>query len=95
MLCRTTSTIVILPTKNLILFFLPLDILSSHYLAMIASRKFVATPIPEGGRIQESSDAVAAGLAPEFPTEISGLGNLTIFKARDAHYFAKGGRRDH
>jgi splicing factor 3B subunit 1 len=46
-----------------------------------------------GFSIQESSDAAAlaaaAGLAPELPTEIPGVGNLAFFKAEDAEYFAK------
>jgi splicing factor 3B subunit 1 len=54
----------------------------------------MATPIREigGFQIQEGSDAAAtaaAGLAPELPTEIPGVGNLTFFKAEDAQYFAK------
>lgn len=46
-----------------------------------------------GFHIQESSDAAeaaaAAGLAPELPTEIPGVGSLAFFKAEDAQYFAK------
>ncbi|KAH9935969.1 small nuclear ribonucleoprotein [Epithele typhae] len=46
-----------------------------------------------GFQIQESSDAAAAaaaaGLAPELPTDIPGVGNLAFFKAEDAQYFAK------
>ncbi|KAJ7583237.1 armadillo-type protein [Mycena floridula] len=46
-----------------------------------------------GFQIQESSDAAAvaaaAGLAPELPTEIPGVGALAFFKAEDAEYFAK------
>src|SRR5271156_5705453 len=58
-------------------------------------RKLLPTPITEVGgfQIQESSDAAsmaaAAGLAPELPTEIPGVGNLAFFKAEDAQYFAK------
>ena len=65
------------------------------YAPMMAPRKFMATPITEVGgfQIQESSDAAAAaaaaGLAPELPTEIPGVGNLAFFKAEDAQYFAK------
>jgi splicing factor 3B subunit 1 len=65
------------------------------YAPMIAPRKMMATPITEVGgfQIQESSDAAAAaaaaGLAPELPTEIPGVGNLAFFKAEDAQYFAK------
>ncbi|KAF8202543.1 armadillo-type protein [Pholiota molesta] len=65
------------------------------YAPMVAPRKFMATPITEVGgfQIQESSDAAAAaaaaGLAPELPTEIPGVGNLAFFKAEDAQYFAK------
>ncbi|KIP10057.1 hypothetical protein PHLGIDRAFT_125885 [Phlebiopsis gigantea 11061_1 CR5-6] len=50
-------------------------------------------PVTEGFHIQESSDAAAvaaaAGLAPELPTEIPGVGSLAFFKAEDAQYFAK------
>jgi len=65
------------------------------YAPMVAPRKLMATPITEigGFQIQESSDAAAAaaaaGLAPELPTEIPGVGNLAFFKAEDAQYFAK------
>ncbi|KAF8892074.1 armadillo-type protein [Infundibulicybe gibba] len=65
------------------------------YAPMVAPRKLMATPIAElgGFQIQESSDAAAlaaaAGLAPELPTEIPGVGNLAFFKAEDAEYFAK------
>lgn len=53
------------------------------------------TPAPElsGFHIQDGSDAAAAaaaaGLAPELPTEIPGVGSLAFFKAEDAAYFAK------
>jgi splicing factor 3B subunit 1 len=52
------------------------------------------TPQELGGfQIREGSDAAAvaaaAGLAPELPTEIPGVGNLAFFKAEDAQYFAK------
>ncbi|KAI0058982.1 small nuclear ribonucleoprotein [Artomyces pyxidatus] len=65
------------------------------YAPLIAPRKLMATPITEVGgfQIQDSSDAAAAaaaaGLAPELPTEIPGVGNLAFFKAEDAQYFAK------
>ena len=65
------------------------------YAPMVAPRRLMATPITEVGgfQIQESSDAAsmaaAAGLAPELPTEIPGVGNLAFFKAEDAQYFAK------
>jgi splicing factor 3B subunit 1 len=65
------------------------------YAPMMAPRRLMATPITEVGgfQIQESSDAAAiaaaAGLAPELPTEIPGVGNLAFFKAEDAQYFAK------
>jgi splicing factor 3B subunit 1 len=58
-------------------------------------RNVSATPAPElsGFHIQEGSDAAAvaaaAGLAPELPTEIPGVGSLAFFKAEDAQYFAK------
>ncbi|KAF8517897.1 small nuclear ribonucleoprotein [Hysterangium stoloniferum] len=59
------------------------------------ARKLLATPTPvfTGFQIQEDSDAAAAaaaaGLAPELPTEIPGVGSLAFFKAEDAQYFAK------
>ena len=65
------------------------------YAPMTAPRRLMATPITEVGgfQIQESSDAAAvaaaAGLAPELPTEIPGVGNLAFFKAEDAQYFSK------
>lgn len=58
-------------------------------------RKLMATPTPElsGFQISDGSDAAAAaaaaGLAPELPTEIPGVGALAFFKAEDAQYFAK------
>ncbi|KZV71547.1 small nuclear ribonucleo protein [Peniophora sp. CONT] len=59
-------------------------------------KNLMATPMSTeigGFQIQESSDAAAAaaaaGLAPELPTEIPGVGNLAFFKAEDAQYFAK------
>ena len=63
--------------------------------APLAPRKFMASAVTqiEGFHIQESSDAAAlaaaAGLAPELPTEIPGVGNLAFFKPEDAQYFAK------
>ena len=65
------------------------------YAPLIAPRKLMATPITDAGgfHIQDSSDAAAAaaaaGLAPELPTEIPGVGNLAFFKPEDAQYFAK------
>ncbi|KAJ8593868.1 ARM repeat-containing protein [Rhizopogon salebrosus TDB-379] len=64
------------------------------YAPMVAPRKLMATPVTEVGfHIQEGSDAAAvaaaAGLAPELPTEIPGVGSLAFFKAEDAQYFAK------
>ena len=59
------------------------------------ARKLLATPTPvfTGFQIQDDSDAsasaMAAGLAPELPTEIPGVGSLAFFKAEDAQYFAK------
>jgi len=59
------------------------------------ARKLLATPTPvfTGFQIQDESDAAAtaaaAGLAPELPTEIPGVGSLAFFKAEDAQYFAK------
>ncbi|KAK1221091.1 U2 snRNP component prp10 [Marasmius sp. AFHP31] len=64
------------------------------YAPSVQPRRLMATPVTEVGfHIQESSDAAAvaaaAGLAPELPTEIPGVGNLAFFKAEDAQYFAK------
>ena len=64
------------------------------YAPLVRPPKF-ATPVTEVGgfHIQEGSDAAAvaaaAGLAPELPTEIPGVGSLAFFKAEDAQYFAK------
>lgn len=63
--------------------------------APLVPRKFMGSSVTqiEGFQIQESSDAAAlaaaAGLAPELPTEIPGVGNLAFFKPEDAQYFAK------
>jgi splicing factor 3B subunit 1 len=65
------------------------------YAPMVAPRKLAPTPVTSigGFEIKEGSDAAAvaaaAGLAPELPTEIPGVGNLAFFKAEDAQYFAK------
>jgi splicing factor 3B subunit 1 len=65
------------------------------YAPLIAPRKLMATPLTDVGgfQIQDGSDAAAAaaaaGLAPELPTEIPGVGNLAFFKPEDAQYFAK------
>jgi len=65
------------------------------YAPSVAPRKLMPAPVTEVGgfQIQESSDAAAvaaaAGLAPELPTEIPGVGNLAFFKPEDAQYFAK------
>ena len=65
------------------------------YAPMVAPRKLMPPQTTEVGgfHIQESSDAAAiaaaAGLAPELPTEIPGVGNLAFFKPEDAQYFAK------
>ncbi|KAF5388622.1 hypothetical protein D9757_004780 [Collybiopsis confluens] len=64
------------------------------YAPMVQPRK-LQPPVTEVGgfHIQESSDAAdvaaAAGLAPELPTEIPGVGSLAFFKPEDAQYFAK------
>jgi len=54
----------------------------------------MGAPITEVGfHVQEGSDvaavAAAIGLAPELPTEISGIDSLAFFKAEDAQCFAK------
>jgi splicing factor 3B subunit 1 len=59
------------------------------------TRKLLPPPTPafSGFQIQEESDAAAqaaaAGLAPDLPTEIPGVGSLAFFKAEDAQYFSK------
>ena len=65
------------------------------YAPAVAPQKLQAASVTTigGFEIKEGSDAAAmaaaAGLAPELPTEIPGVGNLTFFKAEDAQYFAK------
>jgi splicing factor 3B subunit 1 len=66
------------------------------YAPMVAPlRKLMATPVTEVGgfQIRDGSDAAAAvaaaGLVPDLPTEIPGVGNLAFFKAEDAQYFTK------
>ncbi|KAK7686246.1 hypothetical protein QCA50_010466 [Cerrena zonata] len=65
------------------------------YAPLVRPPKLAPPPSTElgGFQIQESSDAAAAaaaaGLAPELPTEIPGVGSLAFFKAEDAQYFAK------
>lgn len=65
------------------------------YAPLRVAPKFLTGTAPElaGFHIQEGSDAAAAaaaaGLAPELPTEIPGVGSLAFFKAEDAQYFAK------
>jgi splicing factor 3B subunit 1 len=64
------------------------------YAPLVRPPKFATGVTEVGGfQIQESSDAAAvaaaAGLAPELPTEIPGVGSLAFFKAEDAQYFAK------
>lgn len=64
--------------------------------APASARKFMSAPTPmgvTGFHIQEESDAAAvaaaAGLAPDLPTEIPGIGTLAFMKPEDANYFAK------
>jgi splicing factor 3B subunit 1 len=64
--------------------------------APASARKFMTAPSPmglTGFHIQEESDAAAvaaaAGLAPDLPTEIPGVGTLAFMKPEDANYFAK------
>ena len=66
------------------------------YALMVAppGRKLMGAPITEVGfHVQEGSDvaavAAAIGLAPELPTEISGIDSLAFFEAEDAQCFAK------
>ena len=58
------------------------------------ARKLMGAPTPFGGggfmmQDEGSGAATAAGLAPELPTEIAGVGELAFFKAEDAAYFGK------
>jgi len=68
---------------------------SGYVIVAVVPPKLQATPITTigGFEIKEGSDAAAmaaaAGLAPELPTEIPGVGNLAFFKPEDAQYFAK------
>lgn len=51
-----------------------------------------ATPMGGGGFMMQddtTGSLAAAGLAPELPTEIAGVGELAFFKAEDAQYFSK------
>lgn len=64
--------------------------------APASARKYMSAPTPmgiTGFHIQEESDAAAvaaaAGLAPDLPTEIPGIGTLAFMKPEDASYFAK------
>ncbi|KAF7312642.1 ARM repeat-containing protein [Mycena indigotica] len=81
---------IILPATGYVIVTPP-----AGYAPTIAPRRSMATPIghPGGFQIKEGSDAAAiaaaAGLAPELPTEIPGVGALTFFKAEDTQYFAK------
>nr|GAT46774.1 predicted protein [Mycena chlorophos] len=81
---------IILPATGYVIVTPP-----AGYAPTIAPRRLMATPIgdPGGFQIREGSDAAAiaaaAGLAPELPTEIPGVGSLAFFKAEDAQYFAK------
>ena len=80
----------LLPTSGYVIVTPP-----PGYAPALAPRKLQATPVTTigGFEIKEGSDpaamAAAAGLAPELPTEIPGVGNLAFFKAEDAQYFAK------
>ncbi|KAK9899151.1 ARM repeat-containing protein [Cystobasidium minutum MCA 4210] len=57
------------------------------------SQKLQGAPTPAGSggfmMQEEMSSAAAAGLAPELPTDIAGVGELAFFKAEDAAYFSK------
>jgi len=80
----------ILPTSGYIIVAPPEGYALAH-----PSRKHLAppTPLPGGFQIQDGSDAAAtlaaAGLAPEVPTDIPGVGALAFFKPEDAQYFGK------
>lgn len=85
-----TELDLLLPTQGYIIVTPP-----PGYVSRIAPPKhLLETPAELGGfQIKEGSDAAAvaaaAGLSPETPTEIPGVGNLAFFKAEDAQYFAK------
>lgn len=57
------------------------------------SQKLQGAPTPAGSggfmMQEEMSSAAMAGLAPELPTDIAGVGELAFFKAEDAAYFSK------
>jgi len=80
----------LLPTSGYVIVTPP-----PGYAPAVAPRKLQVTLITTigGFEIKEGSDAAAvaaaAGLAPELPTEIPGVGNLAFFKPEDAQYFAK------
>ncbi|KAG8936433.1 Splicing factor 3B subunit 1 [Tulasnella sp. 418] len=80
----------ILPSVGYIIVTPPEGYVSSQPLRRLAA---APTPILSGFHMQEDSDAAAAaaaaGLAPELPTEIPGVGSLAFFKAEDAQYFSK------
>ncbi|KAM5534543.1 hypothetical protein V8D89_011747 [Ganoderma adspersum] len=60
------------------------------YAPFIQVHKPAGTPtIPEEGfQIKEASDASTAGLIPELPADIPGVGPLGFLKQEDARYFA-------
>ena len=80
----------LLPTSGYVIVTPP-----PGYAPAVAPRKLQAASVTTigGFEIKEGSDAAAmaaaAGLAPELPTEIPGVGNLAFFKPEDAQYFAK------
>lgn len=80
----------ILPTSGYVIVAPPEGYALAH-----PSRKHLAppTPLTSGFQIQDGSDAAAtltaAGLAPEVPTDIPGVGALAFFKPEDAQYFGK------
>lgn len=62
--------------------------------ARAPSQKLMGAPTPLGGggfmmQDDTTGSLAAAGLAPELPTDIKGVGELAFFKAEDAAYFSK------
>ena len=55
------------------------------YLPLRFARMWTLDPCTQ----KSHTHTAAAGLAPELPTEIPGVGNLAFFRADDVQYFAK------
>lgn len=80
----------VLPTSGYVIVTPPEGYVASQPVRRLAAP---ATPMYTGFHMQDDSDAAAAaaaaGLAPELPTEIPGVGSLAFFKQEDATYFSK------